>query len=80
MLSPIFRGKMKIKATHFSTTDCFLQRLIIVSSASRQKVRAMTNTLPEAEEEERTAQIRMEESFTIHLGKDYTKLCICNAS
>ena len=37
----------------------------------RQKVRAMTNTLPEAEEEERTAQIRMEESFTIHLGKNH---------
>lgn len=33
-----------------------------------QKVRAMTSTLPDAEEEERTAQIRMEESFTIHLG------------
>ena len=31
----------------------------------------MTNTLPEAEEEERTAQIRMEESFTIHLGKNH---------
>ena len=29
----------------------------------------MTSTLPEAEDEERTAQIRMEESFTIHLGK-----------
>lgn len=34
----------------------------------RQKVRAMTSTLPDAEEEERTAQVRMEESFTIHLG------------
>lgn len=33
-----------------------------------QKVRAMTSTLPDAEEEERTAQVRMEESFTIHLG------------
>ena len=28
----------------------------------------MTSTLPDAEEEERTAQVRMEESFTIHLG------------
>ncbi|XP_053380713.1 protein C12orf4 homolog [Mercenaria mercenaria] len=33
-----------------------------------QRVRAMTSNLPEAEEEERHAQIRMEESFTIILG------------
>lgn len=33
-----------------------------------QRVRAMTSNLPEAEEDERHAQIRMEESFTIILG------------
>lgn len=33
-----------------------------------QRVRAMTSNLPEAEDEERTAQTRMEESFTIILG------------
>ncbi|XP_033747327.1 protein C12orf4-like isoform X1 [Pecten maximus] len=33
------------------------------------RVRAMSNTLPEAEEEERTSAItRLEESFTVHLG------------
>lgn len=30
----------------------------------------MTSNLPEAGEEERTAQVRMEESFTIILGKN----------
>ncbi|KAL4240488.1 hypothetical protein ACF0H5_001279 [Mactra antiquata] len=33
-----------------------------------QRVRAMTSNLPDAEEDERQAQIRMEESFTIILG------------
>lgn len=33
-----------------------------------QRLRTMTSNLPEAEEEERTAQVRMEESFTIILG------------
>lgn len=33
-----------------------------------KKLRTMTSNLPEAEVEERTAQIRMEESFTIMLG------------
>lgn len=33
-----------------------------------QRVRAMTSSLPEAEDEERHAQTRMEESFTIILG------------
>ena len=36
---------------------------------NRQRLRSMSNTLPEAEEEERQAPSqRLEESFTIHLG------------
>ena len=46
-----------------------MMMMMMMMMVFRNRVRALSSSLPEAEENERGANsIRMEESFTIHLG------------
>ena len=66
LLDPIFLYQSWLKKLPLSHRLSFPIHKIPVNFS--QRVRAMTTNLPEAGEEERTAQVRMEESFTIILG------------